>query len=67
MKPAVWVMNVAWYGVTPTGVQAGCAIERATLEGAEEYPLAVPCLIQRRYVDDLAPGAQTKESDKDRR
>ena len=61
MKPAVWVMNVAWYGVTPTGAQAGCAIERAAMEGAEEYQLAVPCLIQRRYVDDLAPGAQTKE------
>ena len=27
--PEVWVMSVAWYGVTPTGAQAGCAIERA--------------------------------------
>ena len=24
-------------------------------------PLAVKCLTERRYVDDLAPGAQTKE------
>ena len=29
--------------------------------GAIEYPLAVQCLVHRRYVDDLAPGAQTKE------
>ena len=58
--PEVWVMNVAWYGVTPTGAQAGCAIERVVMEGGTEYPLAVQCLVHRRYVDDLAPGAQTK-------
>ena len=60
-KPQVWLMTVAWYGVTCTGSQAGCAIERAVQEGAEKYPLAVKCLTNRRYVDDLAPGAQTKE------
>ena len=58
--PEVWVMNVAWYDVTPTGAQAGCAIERAVMLGAAEFPLSVQCLIHRRYVDDLAPGAQTK-------
>ena len=54
-------MTVAWYGVTSTGSQAGCAIERVVQEGAEEYPMAVKCLTTRRYVDDLAPGAQTRE------
>ena len=54
-------MTVAWYGVTCTGSQAGCAIERVVQEGSEQYPLAVKCLTERRYVDDLAPGAQTKE------
>ena len=28
--------------------------------GAAEFPLSVQCLIHRQYVDDLAPGAQTK-------
>ena len=54
-------MTVAWYGVTCTGSQAGCAIERVVQEGSEQYPLSVKCLTERRYVDDLAPGAQTKE------
>ena len=45
---------------TPTGAQAGCAIERTVMLGAAEFPLSVQCLIHRRYVDDLAPGAQTK-------
>ena len=54
-------MTVVWYGVTSTGSQAGCAIERVVHEGSEQYPLAVKCLTDCRYVDDLAPGAQTKE------
>ena len=54
-------MNVPWYSVTPTGAQVGCAIEQAVMQGAAEFPLLVQCLIHRRYVDDLAPGAQTKD------
>ena len=60
IKPETWLMTVAWYGVTSTGSQAGCAIERVVQEGAEEYPMSVKCLTTRRYIDDLAPGAQTR-------
>ena len=59
--PDVYVMVVAWYGVTPTGSQAGHAIERAVSDQGIKFPLAVDCLINRQYVDDLAPGAQSKE------
>ena len=60
--PDVYVTLVAWYGVTPTGSQAGFAIESAVSEMGEEFPLAVDCLLKRRYVDDLAPGALTREN-----
>ena len=59
--PDVYVMVVAWYGVTPTGSQAGHAIERAVSDQGINFPLAVDCLINRRYVDVLAPGAQSKK------
>ena len=62
LKPP-YVMVVAWYGVTPTGSQAGQAIERAVSDQGIKCPLAVDCLINRRYVDDLAPGAQSQEQD----
>ena len=35
-----WVMIVAWYGVTPTGSQAGCAIKRAVSEGRNDFQSA---------------------------
>ena len=58
--PDVYDMLVAWYGVTPTGSQAGFAIEKIVLDLGSEFPLSVDCLINRRYVDDLAPGAQSE-------
>ena len=62
-KPEVWLMTVAWYGVTSTGSQAGCAIEPVVQEGSEQYPLAVKFLTDCHYVDDLALGAQTRRSE----
>ena len=46
--PDVYVMVVAWYGVTPAGSQAGHAIERAVSDQGINFPLAVDCLSNRR-------------------
>ena len=61
MKPQVWVMRVAWYGVTSTGAQAGEALDRIAHNFADQYPLASKCVLSCRYVDDLSPGAQSEE------
>ena len=61
MKPQVWVMRVAWYGVTSTGAQAGEALDRIAHNFADQYPLASRCVLSCRYVDDLSPGAQSEE------
>ena len=62
--PDVYVMVVAWYGVTPTGSQAGHTIERAVSNQGIKFPLAVDCLINRRYVDDLARELRAKKKDR---
>ena len=61
ISPLVYVMRVAWYGVTSTGAQAGEALDRLATIKAEKYPLGANCVINNRYVDDLSPGAQTRE------
>ena len=55
------MLNRAWYGVICTGGQAGFALESLADIGRETHPLAFPCLTRDRYVDDLTPGASTKE------
>ena len=62
VQPQVWVMRVAWYGVTSTGAQAGEALDRIAHTSVDKYPLAATCVLYCRYVDDLSPGAQTKEA-----
>ena len=61
IPPEVWVMLVAWYGVTPTGNQAGFAIDEMVRQAGPEYKVAMGPLSQDRYVDDVATGAATEE------
>ena len=55
-KPEVYVMMVAWYGVTSTGNQSGESVERVTEMQEEIYPLAVDVVKNDRYVDDNMSG-----------
>ena len=59
IPPKVWVLVSAWYGVVNTGNQASAAIEALINLCKEEYPNAVAPLIRSRYVDDVAPGANS--------
>ena len=61
IPPFIWVMRVAWYGVTSTGAQAGEALERLANMRQKDYPSAAKCILNHRYVDDLSPGAQTRQ------
>ena len=61
VKPDIWVMVRAWYGIVSTGGQAGFALDKLTEMMAEEFPEAYKTLKENRYVDDLLSGAQTKE------
>ena len=59
--PIVFVMLVAWYGVSPTGGQAEVALRLIADYFKDLYPL-VPRLIERfKYVDDLAGGGLPEE------
>merc|ERR1711973_360540 len=40
VEPEIYVMTVAWYGVTSTGSQAGYAIEKIVEELGSQYPEA---------------------------
>ena len=60
-KPEIWVMVVAWYGVTSTGNQSGYALEELAKLLKHKYPSAYSTLINDRYVDDVLSGANTKE------
>ena len=57
--PKVWVLVSAWYGVVNTGNQAAAAIEALTGLFKDEFPNAVAPLVRSRYVDDVAPGANS--------
>ena len=59
--PTVWVMQVAWYGVAPTGNQEGFAIDEMVRQAGPEYGVAMGPLSKDRYVDDVATGAYTEE------
>ena len=61
IPPDVWVMLVAWYGVTPTGNQAGFAIDEMVRQAGPEFKVAMGPLSKDRYVDDVATGANTEE------
>lgn len=61
--PEVYVMMVAWYGITSTGAQAGYAIEKIVQDLGSDFPAAVDVLLNDRYVDDVYSGqiAQMEE------
>ena len=60
--PEIWVMLVAWYGVAPTGNQAGHVIE-LLVKHADHNILdqIYEALVKGRFVDDIASGTQTEE------
>ena len=60
--PETWVMVTAWYGMVPTGNQAGEAIAMLLEQSKEQYPLASHPLTHCRYVDDVTSGADTLTS-----
>ena len=55
--PEKWVMVRAWYGVTPTGSQAGYALDTLAKMSAEQYPDGSNCTFNNQYVDDIPSGA----------
>ena len=59
--PATLVMQRAWYGVVPTGNQAGYALELLVDTFKDNYPAAVEPLTSHRYLDDVISGAATPE------
>ena len=65
VPPEIWSMCVAWYGVVPTGNQAGYAIELLVKELGDQYPSAEDILLLKRYVDDILAGADTEEQRKE--
>lgn len=59
--PDIYVMLVAWYGVTSTGGQGGNALEECVTIQAETYPAAIEPVENDRYVDDLFSGSNVRE------
>ena len=60
VKPDIYVMTRAWYGVVPTGAQAPIAIKMLTELSFNDHPGAVEVLSKDIYVDDVNPGAETE-------
>jgi len=56
-EPEKWVMVRAWYGVTPTGAQAGYALDSLAKMSEQENPEGSECILNNRYVDDIPSGA----------
>jgi hypothetical protein len=61
IPPDLYVILVAWYGLCPTGNQAGYAIDQIVKEAGEDFQEAKGPLSDDRYVDDVATGARTEE------
>ena len=61
IDPEEWVMLVAWYGVVPTGNQAGFAVEDIAINAPPRFEIARAPLLNDRFVDDLAPGQMSEE------
>ena len=60
-EPEIYVMIVAWYGVTSSANQASIALEKLALLFRDKYPLAYLVLLFDTYVDDMISGANTIE------
>ena len=61
IEPEKWVMLVAWYGVVPTGNQAVYSIEVTAASAPPRFDPAKAPLLKDRFVDDLAPGANSEK------
>ena len=59
--PDVFVMVVAWYGVSPSSNQALYALEMLATLKQDKYPLAFFILTVLTYVDDVLGGADSIE------
>ena len=59
--PDVYVMLVAWYGVSSSANQAMYALEELATLLKDKYPLAYIVITLDTYVDDMIGGDQTKE------
>ena len=65
VTPEIYVMVVAWYGVTPSSNQAIFALEELSRLQQGDYPLAFCILHDHIYVDDILGGGESKDvSDK---
>ena len=60
IKPDVYVMTQAWYGVVPTGAQAAVAISLLAELFSGDHPDAIKVLSKEIYVDDVNPDAETE-------
>ena len=54
--PEIYVMVVAWYGVTSTGNQSREALERLVTLLEDKYPAATDVIRKDCYVDDVLSG-----------
>ena len=62
-EPTIWVMTTAWYGMTPSGNQAGEAINLLKEMHKDEYPEAeLPLSDHSRFVDDIVSIAETEKT-----
>ena len=61
IEPEVYVMVVAWYGVSSTGNQSAEALERLTTLLQDKYPSATDVVKEDLYVDDTLSGDNDKE------
>lgn len=59
--PEIYILIVAWYGVSPSSNQAIFALEEIARLQKEEFPLAYTILSEEIYVDDILSGCDTEE------
>jgi len=65
IEPTIYVMVVAWYGVTSTGNQSGEGLERLVTILKDTFPLASSVIKDDRYVDDILSGDNDRQSMED--
>ena len=61
VEQETWVMLRAWYGISPTGVQADYALVKLAEMCGAEFPIAKDCLKKNRYVDNIPTGDENEE------
>ena len=61
IKPSLWIMTRAWYGVISTSAQASTALRRLGADHKSSHPLGAEVLQKKVYVDDSVAGSLSKE------